>query len=101
MQKAMSALHLKADMCGANTDVCFGPAQQKGSLFDDLIGGDQQAWWNCQAKCLRRFARSRRRRGRINSTSSRASGTNALLRCPSFSQIQASSMAKLNVPRSL
>src|SRR6476620_11829783 len=31
-------------------------AQQKGSLFDDLIGGDQQARWNCQAKCLRRFA---------------------------------------------
>src|SRR5215475_12625598 len=23
-------------------------AQQKGSLFDDLIGGDQQARWNCQ-----------------------------------------------------
>src|SRR6476620_9904114 len=31
-------------------------AQQKGSLFDHLIGGDQQARWNCQAKCLRRFA---------------------------------------------
>src|SRR4249920_1152955 len=31
-------------------------AQQKGSLFDDLIGGDQQARWNCQAKRLRRFA---------------------------------------------
>src|SRR5262249_4157336 len=29
---------------------------QKGSLFDDLIGGDQQARWNCQAKCLRGFA---------------------------------------------
>ena len=28
----------------------------KGALFDDLIGGDQQARWNCQAKCLRRFA---------------------------------------------
>ena len=31
-------------------------AQQKGSLFDDLIGGDQQARWNGQAKRLRRFA---------------------------------------------
>src|SRR5262245_58845594 len=31
-------------------------AQQKGSLFDDLIGGDQQARRNCQAKRLRRFA---------------------------------------------
>ena len=30
-------------------------SQQDGSLFDDLIGGDQQARWNCQAKCLRRF----------------------------------------------
>src|SRR5436190_7641600 len=25
-------------------------------LFDHLVGGYQQARWNCQAKCLRRFA---------------------------------------------
>jgi hypothetical protein len=24
-QQTMSALHPKADMCGANTNVCFGP----------------------------------------------------------------------------
>src|SRR3954447_23773510 len=33
----------------------FAP-QKSASLFDDLIGGDQQTRWNCQAKCLRRFA---------------------------------------------
>src|SRR5262245_11763152 len=57
----MSALPPNADMCGATMDVCFVPkayscTAKKGSLFDDLIGGDQQARWNCQAKCLRRFA---------------------------------------------
>ena len=33
----MSALALKADMCGALAYVCFGPKADIGCLFDHLI----------------------------------------------------------------
>jgi hypothetical protein len=39
MQKGTSALPLKADMCGASRDVCFGPiAEIAKFLFDHPVG---------------------------------------------------------------
>jgi hypothetical protein len=37
-------------------------AQQKGSLFDHLVGGDEQARWHCKAKCFRCFEINDRKR---------------------------------------
>jgi hypothetical protein len=34
----MSALHLKADMCAATGDVCYGPKADTARLFNHLIG---------------------------------------------------------------
>jgi hypothetical protein len=43
VQKVVSALSPKADMCGATGDVCYGPIADKGNtanstLFDHLVG---------------------------------------------------------------
>jgi hypothetical protein len=38
LQQAMSALHPIADMCGATSDVPFGPIADIGTLFDHLVG---------------------------------------------------------------
>src|SRR5262245_3873894 len=38
VQNAMSALHPKADMCGATSDVCFGPIADITLSFDHLVG---------------------------------------------------------------
>jgi len=43
----MSALPLKADMCGAARDVCFGPIADIAALFDQLVGA--------QLACLERW----------------------------------------------
>jgi hypothetical protein len=40
-QKAMSALPPKADMCGATTDVRFGPKADMAHLFNHLVGSIQ------------------------------------------------------------
>jgi hypothetical protein len=42
LQYVMSALHPKADMCGATTDVRFGPIADIGGLFDQLVGAGKQ-----------------------------------------------------------
>ena len=56
MQKAMSALPPKADMCGALVHVRFTPkADSCGAtktLFDHLIGAGEQGLRHRQAKCL-------------------------------------------------
>jgi hypothetical protein len=42
LQNVMSALPPKADMCGAKTDVGYGPkADIMWLLFDHLVGCDQ------------------------------------------------------------
>jgi hypothetical protein len=56
VQKAMSALPPKADMCGATRDVCFGPiadsrSAAKRSLFDHLIGACEQRRRHGDAEC--------------------------------------------------
>jgi hypothetical protein len=38
----MSALPLKADMCGALARVCFGPIADIAGLIDYLIGAAEQ-----------------------------------------------------------
>jgi hypothetical protein len=51
----MSALPPRADMCGALVNVRFVPiadAQQKGSLFNQLIGGGEERRGYGQAQCL-------------------------------------------------
>ena len=40
-QKGMSALPPKADICGATSDVCFGPKADI-PLLDDLVGAQQE-----------------------------------------------------------
>jgi hypothetical protein len=54
-QKAMSALPPKADMCGANEHVCFGPIadiDRRWSLFEHLVGASEQRRWNFEPKAL-------------------------------------------------
>jgi hypothetical protein len=41
-QTVMSALPPKADMCGAATDVRFGPIADIAQLFDHLVGAGEQ-----------------------------------------------------------
>jgi hypothetical protein len=49
----MSALAPKADMCGANRDVRYGPIADIGSdLFDHLVGGGQQRLRHSEAERL-------------------------------------------------
>src|SRR5215475_14054079 len=51
----MSALPPKADMCGARSDVCFGPKADIGILFDHVAGLRKQRWWDRYAERLSRF----------------------------------------------
>src|SRR5262249_719645 len=55
VQKAMSALPPKADMCGAVGYVRFGPKADMTPLFDNLIGAGKYRRRNCEAHCLRGF----------------------------------------------
>jgi hypothetical protein len=49
----MSALPPKADMCGANSHVCFGPkADIVRTLFDHLVGAGEQRWRYREAERL-------------------------------------------------
>src|SRR5262245_59643246 len=52
VQKGMSALPPKADMCGALADVCFGPKADITSL-DHFVGLGQQRGRNSKVKRLR------------------------------------------------
>ena len=52
VQQRMSALTPKADMCGANSNVCFGPDI---ALFDHLVGLRKQRRWHCYAQCFSRL----------------------------------------------
>ena len=52
LQQAMSALHPKADMCGATSDVCFGPIADIRSL-DDYIHALHKSVGDVQAQRLR------------------------------------------------
>ena len=53
-QKVMSALLLKADMCGATRDVCFGPiADIRRHLFDHIVSGQKNAIWYGDANRFR------------------------------------------------
>jgi hypothetical protein len=52
-QKVMSALPLKADMCGANRHVCFGPIADIATSLDHCIGKRKQVGWKSDAKCFR------------------------------------------------
>jgi hypothetical protein len=49
MQKRMSALPPKADMCGAVAHVCFGPIADITNLFDQLVRASGQRQWHCDA----------------------------------------------------
>jgi hypothetical protein len=50
-QTVMSAISPKADMCGATTDVCFGPEADIGRrLFNHIISGQKNAVWYRNAK---------------------------------------------------
>ncbi len=53
--KPMSALPPRADMCGAIRNVCFGPKADIVGLFDDLIGGDDEALGDREAERLGRL----------------------------------------------
>src|SRR5262249_4401459 len=48
----MSALPLKADMCGATRDVRFGPIADMAALFDHLVGGVEEPFRDRQGECL-------------------------------------------------
>src|SRR5215470_2042309 len=48
----MSALPPKADMCGANRHVCFGPIADIAFLFDYLVGLRKQRRRHCYAERL-------------------------------------------------
>ena len=55
VQNGMSALHPKADMCGATRDVRFVPKRTSPALFDHLVGAPEQRRWNGKAKRFRRL----------------------------------------------
>ena len=55
VQKVMSALPPKADMCSATRDVRFVPIADIGHLFDHLIGAGDEVGCNGQTKRLRRL----------------------------------------------
>jgi len=59
-QTVMSALPLKADMCSALADVCFGPeadscSAAKNSLFDHFAGAGEERGWHREAERLGRL----------------------------------------------
>ena len=55
VQKGMSALPPKADMCSALADVCFVPKADIANLFDDFVGAAEQRRRNNETKCFRRL----------------------------------------------
>jgi hypothetical protein len=52
LQKAMSALLPKADMCSALAHVCFGPKADIKSLPDHIAGAGKHRRRNCEAECF-------------------------------------------------
>ena len=46
VQRLMSALPPKADMCGATRDVRYGPIADIASLIDDFVGAGYQRRWH-------------------------------------------------------
>ena len=55
MQKSMSALLPKADMCGALAHVCFVPEADIAVSLNNLVGGQKNAIGYSDAKCFGRF----------------------------------------------
>jgi hypothetical protein len=52
-QNGMSALHPKADVCSATSDVRYGPeADIAQTLLDHLVGASDQCRRDCETKCL-------------------------------------------------
>jgi hypothetical protein len=51
-QKVMSALPPKADVCGANRHVRYGPIADIAGLFDQLVCTTEQLTWYLEAKRL-------------------------------------------------
>src|SRR5262245_42742151 len=54
-RKAMSALPPKADICSANTDVCYGPIADMACLLDHLVGAGEQRWRHRDSERLGSF----------------------------------------------
>src|SRR5215471_5251522 len=53
VQKSMSALPPKTDMCSALAHVRFRPkADISNILFDYFVGAGDQAWWHCDSQRL-------------------------------------------------
>jgi hypothetical protein len=52
MLQPMSALHPKADICGAARDVRFGPIADIANLFDYFVGAAEQGLGDRQAERL-------------------------------------------------
>jgi hypothetical protein len=50
VQKGMSALPPKADMCGATAHVRFGPKADVASLIDDLVGAGEKRRWEGESE---------------------------------------------------
>jgi hypothetical protein len=53
LQKVMSALPLKADMCGAHLMSAMGQKRTWCRLFDHLVGAGEQLCWHVDAKRFR------------------------------------------------
>ena len=53
VQKGMSALPPKADMCDATRDVRFAPKADLACLFDHFIGSGEKDCWHSNAKLFR------------------------------------------------
>src|SRR5262249_22370992 len=52
VQKSMSALPPKADMCVATRDVRFGPIADMSTLFDHLVSTGEHGRWECETHFL-------------------------------------------------
>jgi hypothetical protein len=55
VQKVMSALPPKADMCGATRDVRFGPIADIDNLLDQLVSALLKLNWHVEAERLSGF----------------------------------------------